>query len=176
MSDTALLTTFVTQLDETSSFTENDYFLVSKLSGTGGDYVSQKMSGAMLSSAMSSQVKALVDDYSTSLSNAISANTDAVSALQSQMSACESAIVKIANCVYKAKEDIQTIVDTLDGVAAWHPSGVTLCGQTLLESTSASGSVAARSVEIKHDGVFKIGNTSMTEEQLSSLLNLLNHT
>lgn len=56
---------------------------MSKLSGTGGDYVSQKMSGAMLSSAMSSQVKALVDDYSTSLSNAISANTDAISVLQS---------------------------------------------------------------------------------------------
>lgn len=176
MSDTTLLTTFVTQLDETSSFTENDYFLVSKLSGFEGEYVSQKMTGASLSAVMSSQVKMLVDRYGASLSDAISANTDAISALQSQMSACESAIVKIANCVYKAKENIQTIVDTLDGVAAWYPNGVTLCGQTMLESTSANGSVAASSIEIKHDGVFKIGNTSMTEKQLSSLLNLLNNT
>ena len=176
MSDTTLLTTFVTQLDEATSFSDSDYFLVSKLSSSSGDYVSQRMAGSMLSSIMSSQVMALIDDYSALLSDAISANTDAISALQSQLSACESAIVKIANCVYKAKEDIQTIVDTLDGVAAWYPNGVTLCGQTMLESTSASGSVAASSIEIKHDGVFKIGNTSMTEKQLSSLLNLLNNT
>ena len=152
MSD-SLLTTFVTQLDELTSFSTSDYFLVSRLS-SGGDYVSQKMSGTALSLAISSAVDSAVGNQFDELSDAISANYDAISALQTRQAKCEQAVVKIANCVYQAKNDIKDIASALSGQEAWGEQGANFAGETTLS-------------------VLRIGNTTLTEDQLSALLSLL---
>lgn len=112
----ALLTTFVSQLAEETKLSSGDLLLVSKLSSVGATnngYVSRKVTYGTLSSSLvsdvDSKISSGIEDATAFLSSAISANTDAISALSAREATCESAVVKIANCVQQAKSDIITL-------------------------------------------------------------------
>lgn len=102
----ALLTTFVSQLAEETKLSSGDLLLVSKLSSTAttnSGYVSRKVTYGTLSSSLvsdvDSKISSGIEDATAFLSSVISANTDAISALSAREMACESAVIKIANCV-----------------------------------------------------------------------------
>ena len=110
-----LKTTYVSQLDEMTSISADDLILVSQLntSKSSVEYASKKISYGTLSGIMlngiDDKIANGIDARTKDLSDAISANYDAISALNEKEKNCESAIIKVANCVNQAKHDIQVL-------------------------------------------------------------------
>ena len=110
-----LKATYVSQLEEMTSISADDLILVSQLnqSRSSTEYASRKISYGTLSNILvgdlDDKIRAGIDDRTKELSDAISANYDAISALNENEKSCESAIIKVANCVNQAKHDIQVL-------------------------------------------------------------------
>lgn len=110
-----LKTTYVSQLDEMTSISADDLILVSQLNTSKSlvEYASKKISYGTLSGIMlngiDDKIANGIDARTKDLSNAISANYDAISTLNEKEKSCESAIIKVANCVNQAKHDIQIL-------------------------------------------------------------------
>ena len=100
-----LKATYVSQLEEMTSISADDLILVSQLnqSRSSTEYASRKISYGTLSNILvgdlDDKIRAGIDDRTKELSDAISANYDAISALNEKEKSCESAIIKVANCV-----------------------------------------------------------------------------
>ena len=146
-----LLTTFVTDLDEVSNLSAEDLFLVSAPSDGSLNNSMSWRSGKVSYSTLSSKIAQDIQQNNGNLATP----AESTSQIQERQSACESAVVKIANCLQQAKTEIQTINNALSGLSTWGDTGISLCGQTSLGNS------------------IKVGNTVLTEQQLISLLNLI---
>lgn len=173
----ALLTTFVSQLAEETKLSSGDLLLVSKLSSTAATnsgYVSRKVTYGTLSSSLvsdvDSKISSGIEDATAFLSSAISANTDAISALSAREMACESAVIKIANCVQQAKNDIITLSSQIASDAAsclWRDQQ--LCAA--LNATSSYLSSASKYISSQVSADYKTLSTQI--QYLSSQHNWL---
>lgn len=163
----ALLTTFVSQLAEETKLSSGDLLLVSKLSSTAttnSGYVSRKVTYGTLSSSLvsdvDSKISSGIEDATAFLSSVISANTDAISALSAREMACESAVIKIANCVQQAKNDITILSSQISNDAAsclWRDQQ--LCAA--LNATSSYLSSAAKYISSQVSSNYKTLSTQI---------------
>lgn len=99
---------FVSELARTSSLAGDDLLMASKLNGELG-YQSVGVKYVDLSSQLAfgldEKISSLVEDSLSGLSSAISSVSGDLDALSVQETKCESAIVKVANCL---QETMQT--------------------------------------------------------------------
>ena len=156
----ALETTFVSQLGEITEISAGDLLLVSKLeqSRSTSEYVSRKIAYGSLSTILVGDVDAKiqrkVDSSTKALSDAISANYDAILALNEKEKACESAIVKIANCVNQAKSNVQVLSSRVVlGDLSCLQRDQLLCAS--INSTSAYLSTAAKYISSQVSANYK---------------------
>ena len=156
----ALETTFVSQLGETTEISADDLLLVSKLEQTllTSEYVSKKITYDSLSTILvgdvDTKIQRKVDSSTKALSDAISANYVAISALNEKEKACESAIVKIANCVNQAKSDVQVLSSRVVlGDLSCLQRDQLLCAS--INSTSAYLSAAAKYISSQVSANYK---------------------
>lgn len=107
--------TYISQLDEAKDLSASDLILISKLeqTSTTQEYVSRKTTYETLSSILvgdvDSKISSKVNEVASDLSSKVAGNSANISALSAKHDVCESAVVKIANCVNQCKSDIQVL-------------------------------------------------------------------
>lgn len=154
-----LKTTYVSQLDEITDISADDFILVSQLnqSESSTEYASKKISYGNLSTILvgdvDEKIRAGIDDRTKELSDAISANYDAISALAEKEKSCESAIIKVANCVNQAKHDIQVLSSRICAVY-YEDLNRDECLCTAIDCTSSYLSSAIRYVSGQVDSTY----------------------
>lgn len=115
-----LTTTFVSHLDGIDTLHDADLFLVSRPKdlSSAKNYQSKKLSWKDLStmtlSAMHNTLYQEVVDLVTPIANGVYENMESIQELSSQHMVCESAVIKIANCLAKVKADISTLSGMID--------------------------------------------------------------
>ena len=108
--------TFVSELEKESSLFSDDLILASKaIDGIG--YKSVHISYGDLSNQLTletdQKIANLVEEALSELSTTVNQNTIDISALSVQEEKCESAIVKIANCLQQTMTTTQSLVDSV---------------------------------------------------------------
>lgn len=115
-----LTTTFVSHLDGIDTLHDNDLFLVSRPKdlSVAKNYQSKKIKWQDLStitlSVVHDTVYNEVVDYVTPIANGVYENQASIQKLSTQHMICESAVIKIANCLAKAKTDILSLCGMID--------------------------------------------------------------
>lgn len=108
---------FVSELGEVDLLSADDLLLVSKLCSDLG-YRSTNIKYENLSTQLmldtDKKISSLVGDSLSTLSSAVSAMSSTVEELSVQETKCESAIVKIANCLQETMKTTQSLVAGMD--------------------------------------------------------------